>query len=232
MKKLLITLLIFSAYSYSAGENHCGSLEKCDAFSSDVHDLYSLQRGLGIYMNYCASCHSLKLLRWNRLQKDLVIPENIVTEELIRTPDTKIADHMTFGMPEISPIGAPDLTLRTRVRGDEWIYTYLRTFYEDPLQTSGSNNLVYVGTSMPNVLVGLQGNQALDMDGKLIKISEGSLTKEEFDRSMKDLVNFLAYAAEPARITREKNGVFVILFFIVFTAVMNLLYREYAKELK
>ena len=27
-------------------------------------------------------------------------------------------------------------------------------------------------------------------------------------------------------------GVFVILFFIVFTAVMNLLYREYAKELK
>ena len=53
-----------------------------------------------------------------------------------------------------------------------------------------------------------------------------------FDKSMKDLVNFLAYAAEPARITREKNGVFVILFFIVFTAVMNLLYREYAKELK
>ena len=232
MKKLLITLLIFSAYSYSAGENDCGSLEKCDAFSSDVHDLYSLQRGLGIYMNYCASCHSLKLLRWNRLQKDLVIPENIVTEELIRTPDTKIADHMTFGMPEISPIGAPDLTLRTRFRGDEWIYTYLITFYEDPLQTSGSNNLVYVGTSMPNVLVGLQGNQALDKDGKLIKISEGSLTKEEFDRSMEDLVNFLAYAAEPARITREKNGVFVILFFIVFTAVMNLLYREYAKELK
>ena len=232
MKKLLITLLIFSAYSYSAGENDCGSLEKCDAFSSDVHDLYSLQRGLGIYMNYCASCHSLKLLRWNRLQKDLVIPENIVTEELIRTPDTKIADHMTFGMPEISPIGAPDLTLRTRVRGDEWIYTYLRTFSEAPLQTSGSNNLVYVGTSMPNVLVGLQGNQALDKDGKLIKISEGSLTKEEFDSSMKDLVNFLAYAAEPARITREKNGVFVILFFIVFTAVMNLLYREYAKELK
>ena len=232
MKKLLITLLIFSAYSYSAGENDCGSLEKCDAFSSDVHDLYYLQRGLGIYMNDCASCHSLKLLRWNRLQKDLAIPENIVTEELIRTPDTKIADHMTFGMPEISPIGAPDLTLRTRVRGDEWIYTYLRTFYEDPLQTSGSNNLVYVGTSMPNVLVGLQGNQALDKDGKLIKISEGSLTKEEFDRSMEDLVNFLAYAAEPARITREKNGVFVILFFIVFTAVMNLLYREYAKELK
>jgi len=49
---------------------------------------------------------------------------------------------------------------------------------------------------------------------------------------MKDLVNFLAYASEPARITREKNGIFVILFFIIFTAVMWLLYREYAKEMK
>jgi cytochrome c1 len=89
-----------------------------------------------------------------------------------------------------------------------------------------------VGTAMPNVLAGLQGNQALDKDGNIVKVSEGSMTKEEFDNSMRDLVNFLAYASEPARITREKNGIFVILFFVVFTAVMNLLYREYAKELK
>ena len=232
MKKLFLILFLLSSYNYSAGENACGSLEECDDFSSDVHDLYSLQRGLGLYMNYCSSCHSLKLLRWNRLQKDLVIPENIITEDLIRTADTKIADHMTFGIPEKSPIGAPDLTLRTRVRGDDWIYTYLRTFYEDSSQTSGSNNLVYVGTSMPNVLAGLQGNQALDIDGIIVKVAEGSMTREEFDDSMRDLVNFLAYASEPARITREKNGIFVILFFIVFTAVMNLLYREYAKELK
>ena len=231
MKKLYLILFLLSGYSFS-GENACGSLEECDDFSSDVHDTYSLQRGLGLYMNYCSSCHSLKLLRWNRLQKDLVIPENIITEDLIRTPDTKIADHMTFGIPDKSPIGAPDLTLRTRVRGDDWIYTYLRTFYEDSSQTSGSNNLVYVGTSMPNVLAGLQGNQALDIDGNIVKVSEGSMTREEFDDSMRDLVNFLAYASEPARITREKNGIFVILFFIVFTAVMNLLYREYAKELK
>ena len=101
MKRLLFIIFILSLNSYSAGENDCGSLEKCDAFSSDVHDLYSLQRGRGIYMHDCASCHSLKLLRWNRLQKDLVIPENIVTEELIRTPDTKIADYMTFGMPDV-----------------------------------------------------------------------------------------------------------------------------------
>ena len=82
---------------------------------------------------------------------------------------------------------------------------------EDPEQLLGSNNLVYPGTSMPNVLVALQGSQMLDKDGKIETKSEGSLSKEEFDDSMKDLVNFLAYASEPARITREKNGIFVIL---------------------
>jgi cytochrome c1 len=44
---------------------------------------------------------------------------------------------------------------------------------------------------------------------------------------MEDLVNFLAYASEPARIERERNGIYIILFFVVFTAVMWLLYREY-----
>tara|TARA_B100000214_G_scaffold33825_1_gene21471 strand:- start:414 stop:1112 length:699 start_codon:yes stop_codon:yes gene_type:complete len=232
MKKFLILLFIFCLNLFSAGENKCGTLEKCDSYNADVHDTYSLQRGLGIYMNYCSTCHTLELLRWNRLQRDLDIPESILIEDLIANPDTKAADYMTFGLPEVSAIGAPDLTLRTRVRGEDWIYTYLRTFYEDQEQLLGSNNLVYPGTSMPNVLVGLQGTQTLDTNGKIISKAEGSLSKEEFDDSMKDLVNFLAYASEPARITRERNGIFVILFFIIFTAVMWLLYREYAKELK
>jgi cytochrome c1 len=58
------------------------------------------------------------------------------------------------------------------------------------------------------------------------------MTKEEFDLAIGDLVTFLAYASEPARITRERNGIFVILFFIVFTAVMWLLNREYTKDIK
>jgi cytochrome c1 len=85
---------------------------------------------------------------------------------------------------------------------------------------------------MPHVLASLQGNQQLSKEGSLVKVSEGILTDEQFDNSMKDLVNFLAYAAEPIRSDREKNGIFVILFFIIFTAVMWLLNREYSKDIK
>ena len=85
---------------------------------------------------------------------------------------------------------------------------------------------------MPHVLSGLQGRQQLNNKGELVKVSEGMLSEQEFDNAMQDLVNFLAYAAEPIRSEREKNGIFVILFFVIFTAVMWLLNREYSKDIK
>ena len=97
---------------------------------------------------------------------------------------------------------------------------------------TGSNNLVYPGTAMLNVLGGLQGRQVMTENGNLEKVGEGSMSTEEYDIAIGDLVTFLAYASEPARISREKNGVFVILFFIAFTAVMWLLNREYTKDIK
>ena len=232
-----LLLIAFCGKIFPAGESECGALESCTEYKADVHDLFSLQRGLGIYMNYCSSCHSLQYLRWNRLQKDLDIPENILREDLILNPEIKNSDYMTFGLngnDSTAWLGAsaPDLTLRTRVRGESWVYTYLKSFYEDASRPLGSNNLVLQGSSMPHVLASLQGNQQLSMEGSLVKVSEGILTDEQFDNSMKDLVNFLAYAAEPIRSDREKNGIFVILFFIIFTAVMWLLNREYSKDIK
>ena len=232
VKALLIFLFYVALPVWSAAETECGTLEKCDSFESNVHDRNSLQRGLGLYKNYCSSCHTLRYLRWNRLERDLDIPENILVEDLINNPQVKTSDFITFGLPEVSAIGAPDLTLRTRVRGEEWIYTYLRTFYEDSEQITGSNNLVYPGTAMLHVLGGLQGRQVLDQNGNLEKVGDGTMTTEEYDAAIGDLVTFLAYAPEPARITREKNGIFVILFFIAFTAVMWLLNREYTKDIK
>ena len=85
---------------------------------------------------------------------------------------------------------------------------------------------------MLHVLGGLQGRQVLDQNGNLEKVGDGTMTTEEYDAAIGDLVTFLAYASEPARITREKNGIFVILFFIAFTAVMWLLNREYTKDIK
>ena len=51
----------------------------------------------------------------------------------------------------------PDLTLISRAKKPEYLYTYLRTFYQDDSRPYGVNNLVYPNVGMPHVLLELQG---------------------------------------------------------------------------
>ena len=58
----------------------------------------------------------------------------------------------------------------------------------------------------------------------------GKLTAQEFDQAVYDIANFLYYVAEPARIERERLGVYVLLFLVVLYVFTALLGREYNKE--
>ena len=135
-------------------------------------------------------------------------------------------------------VAPPDLTLVSRYKGDDWIYSYLRAYYEDSSKQYGVNNLVYPGTAMPNVLLELQGNQRLvcknipifasnggekrDPNGNTIMKEKcgfleveqgtGKLTKEEFDLLIYDLTNFLVYVGEPIKATRERIGWYVVFY--------------------
>ena len=101
---------------------------------------------------------------------------------------------------------------------------------------------MFPDVGMPDVLWELQGWQKpvitteKDADGterKIIKlelVQPGKLSPKEFDRAVRDLVNFLAYMGEPAKQEREQLGVKVILFLLVFLVVAYLLKREYWKD--
>ena len=97
-----------------------GSNIHLDEHKTDLHDKASLQRGAQTYMNYCMGCHSLEHSRYNRVAKDLDIPEELMLENLVFS-DQKIGELMTNAMrPEDGKtwFGAtpPDLTLVARVR--------------------------------------------------------------------------------------------------------------------
>lgn len=133
------------------------------SFKADSGNLASVQRGARNFMAYCSGCHSMKHLRYNRLGQDLQIPEAMLKANLMFTSD-KVGDHILSSMPTDrakawfgqSP---PDLTLETRARGADWVYSYLRTFYVDTTRPFGVNNIVLPGVSMPHVLWELQGWQ-------------------------------------------------------------------------
>ena len=259
---LIFVTLIFCINNLFAAEGGpCKDYGECDEFKYSLNDMSSLQRGASTFLNYCYGCHSLQYSRWGRVAKDLQIPEEIFFENLVFDESIKPGDLMTGSMSKEKSsqwfgVAPPDLTLVSRVRGDDWIYTYLRAYYEDSSKQYGVNNLVYPGTAMPNVLIGLQGNQRLvfkdvpiiannggekrDNSGNtitkekcgylMLEDGSGELTKEQFDTLIYDLTNFLVYVGEPAKATRERMGWYVIFYFLIFTALSALLYREYHKD--
>ncbi len=193
-----------------------------------------LQRGARTFINYCVSCHSAKFMRYSRMAEDLGLGEELVEANMLFT-GRKITDHMLVAMDAEDGkrwFGQtpPDLSLIARSRGADWLFAFLTSFHRDTERPWGTNNLMQTGTSMPAVLSGLQGEQQLDEHGELQKVSEGSLSDEEFDALVTDLVNFLVYVGEPAKLVRGAIGVKVILFLLVFTLLAYLLKREYWKD--
>jgi ubiquinol-cytochrome c reductase cytochrome b subunit len=159
----LILALTFIPLKVVGAESahQCGSMD-CDEIVVDPTDQPSLQRGAQIYMNYCMGCHSLQYSRYNRVAQDLGIPEDLFQANLMHDTNVKVGALMENAMDEGLAkqwFGAtpPDLTLVSRARQPEWLYTYLRTFYKDDARPYGVNNKVFKDVGMPHVLLELQG---------------------------------------------------------------------------
>ncbi len=60
--------------------------------------------------------------------------------------------------------------------------------------------------------------------------SAGTMTPAQYDKTVADLVNYMAYMAEPAHIERKHMGIFVLLFLGVLFIFAFLLKKEYWKD--
>jgi ubiquinol-cytochrome c reductase cytochrome c1 subunit len=245
LKKLPIVLLLVASWAIAAGDE-----VKLDRAPIDEHNVISLQRGAQVFVNYCLNCHSANFMRYNRLQ-DLGLNEQQIRDNLIFT-SAKIGDLMKIAMdPKDSKpwFGAspPDLTVIARSRashagsGADWLYTYLRSFYRDSSRPTGWNNVVYPSVAMPHVLWQLQGQQVLKeeqvpgpgymkSEQKLVLDIPGTMTPIEYDRLVADLVNYMAYMAEPAAQSRKMLGIYVILFLGLMFVLAYLLKKEFWKD--
>ncbi len=163
-----------------------------------------------------------------------------VTQNLIFTKDekgqpVKIGSLMTNAMPEKDAaawFGAapPDLSLTGRLRGGDWIYSYLKGFYLDPNKPTGVNNTVFPDVAMPHILWELQGFQELSKDGALKLAEKGSMTPLEYDRVVGDITNFLVYVSEPIQLHRYRYGMIAMVILLIFTVLAYLLKKEYWKD--
>ena len=61
--------------------------------------------------------------------------------------------------------------------------------------------------------------------------TQGNMTPDEFDRFVRDLVNFLAYIGEPVQQKRRQLGVWVMAFLLVFGLFSYALKTEIWKDI-
>ena len=243
IKRFLIALaLLLPSVAFAAG--YSGPLDRANY---DLRDKESLQRGAQLYMNYCLACHSMQYQRYSRTFDDLGIPQELGEELLQFTSEPgmhKTSAIDTDASGEWFGLTPPDLTMVARVRGADWIYTYLRSFYADDSRPFGANNAIFENVGMPHVLEELQGTprratERRMVDGEMRDVSvgiradgNGTMSPEEFDQAMLDLTNFLVYTGEPMILERQRMGYFVIGFLLVLLILTILLKKEYWRDIK
>lgn len=220
------------------------------------NDLASLQHGAKLFVNYCLNCHSASAMRYNRL-RDLGLSDDQIRNNLLFSAD-KVGDMMTTAMrPNDAKawFGAvpPDLSVIARAKaspagsGADYLYTYLRTFYQDESRPTGWNNMVVPNVAMPHAMWQQQGIRSArfveeadphDPAKKVHtfagfeQVSPGTMTPQEFDTATADLVAYLVWMAEPAQSTRKRLGAIVLLFLSVLVFLTWRLNESYWKEVK
>lgn len=246
MKAVIVLLILFPI-----GVSASATKLSLDSANIDPMDSESLRRGAQYFANYCFNCHAIGLMRFSRIASDLDYSEAEISNTMIFT-GAKLGDLMQVSMRKEDAkrwfgTAPPDLSVISRSRGVDWLYSFLRSFYRDDQRPWGVNNLIYKDVAMPHVLWELQGLQEVvteqtsntsgETKGDEHKripgfklVQKGTQSIQQFDESVRDIVNFLAYVGEPSKQQRISLGKWVIGFLLVYLIVLILLKKEYWKD--
>ena len=224
-KSLLAAIAASLAFAVAPAAVAAGGPVALDAIPAQkLSDRAAMQNGAKTFMSYCLGCHGLSAMRYSRLadigmteeQIKAVMPPGAKPGDYIRTSLNRAEAKDWFGA------APPDLSVTARSRsshsgaGTDWIYTFLRTYYEDASRPTGWNNKTYVGVGMPHVLWDAQKSKP----------------PAEFDSMVGDLAAFLNYVAEPAQFSRKTIGMVVMAFLAIFFVLAWRLNKVYWKNIK
>jgi ubiquinol-cytochrome c reductase cytochrome c1 subunit len=166
MKRLIVSLALAAAALWGL-PSFANEGPRMDPFPvTRMKDLASLQSGARLFANYCLSCHSASLMRWNRLN-DIGLDDKQIKDFLI-FGNQKVGDVMTVALRPADGKAwfgkaPPDLSVIARARtsfeysGPDYLYTFLRGFYRDASSPTGWNNVASPNIAMPHVLWERQG---------------------------------------------------------------------------
>ena len=245
--RMTLVAALLAALALSTGARAAAGGYRLDRALIDPGSQASLQAGARTFVNYCLNCHGAQFMRYNRLQ-DIGLTDKQIKDNLLFTAD-KVGETMKVAMRTADGkawfgVAPPDLSVIARARGADWLYTYLRTFYRYPKTWSGWNNAVFANVAMPHVLWRLQGERDLEIVAQADKSGHESVERiwkqrtpgtqgaVEYDRTVRDLVNFLVYLGEPAAQSRKNIGVVVLFVLGVLFVLAYAMKKAFWKDVR
>ena len=198
-------------------------------------DRASLQRGYQVYAEVCASCHSMQYLSYRDLTQkggpefsedqakaiaaNFELVDGPISDGEMFTRSAKLSDKFVIPYKNvqeamISNGGAypPDMSVIVKARsgGADYIYSILLG-YDDSPNNMTLDDGVYYNTYMPGNKIMMPNPLSED----LVEYNDG--TKATNEQMAKDVVTFLAWAAEPHLEARHKIGFKAIIYLIILT---------------
>lgn len=213
MKKLIV-MLVFCSSALPAWATDA-KLENIQVETS----VPAVERGVETLMNACHGCHGVKYIRY----RDLAIFGIDKKKIDAWRGDQPLDASLTSLMPDDAAMQSfgsipPDLSLITKARegGASYVYSYLTGYYLTPEGMPG--NHVFPETKMPDAL-GIGG-------------TTDSAQRAQLQGKARDVVSFLAWAADPHEEERHKLGYYVIGYLVVLTLLLYFVKNQVWSRLK
>ncbi|MCA0369660.1 MAG: cytochrome c1 [Proteobacteria bacterium] len=204
-------------------------------------DRKALRRGLQVYREVCASCHSAAHLRYEKL-KELGFTESdvkaIAAEYEVpgpvgedgNTKPRKAEPKDFFAHPYPTEAAARDanngalpvdlsMVIKARPHGPDYVFAFITGYAKAPSDLKmapGMHYNLYFPGHQSAMAPPLSDNQVTYPDG----------TPATVDHMARDVVTFLAWASEPEMETRKRMGVMVLIFLSIFTAMLYVLTKR------
>lgn len=203
MKKRLMLTLLFFAFSFVANASEVVlDLEKIPS------DRASILRGAEHVVNNCVSCHALKYIRYTDMLALGVEQATVDTWRGSNPVNARIMAQMPAeaAAAAFGGIVPPDLSLMALARdgGMHYLYSYLLGYYVN--DKGETNNHIYPGTRMPDILA--------------ISTTTDVKQRTEISTKAKEMTAFLNWAADPHAEERKQLGFYVIAYLLLLTVLL------------
>jgi ubiquinol-cytochrome c reductase cytochrome c1 subunit len=210
-------------------------------------DRAAMRRGYQVFSEVCASCHALELVAYRNLQEVGFgageVREIAAEFEVEDGPNEEGEMYMRPALPFdrfVPPFpndqaardannGAmpPDLSLIVKARkgGADYLHALLTGYKEEPPEGVELNEGMYYN----DYFLGHQIAMPTPLMDESVEYEDE--TKATVEQMSADVVTFLAWAAEPELEARKRMGLWVVVFLVVFTAMLYALKRRIWSDL-